>query len=524
MVNKVLVVISVILLSALLVSAVAAQPCSVLNRNGDFNNDGFVDTADFAYFAIRWLDLSCSESDWCDCVDLDISGGVETEDLKAFSDRWLKAILDGTIILGRPSDDSVTVNVISNEELDIYFEYGTSSGLYCFQTDVNSIQAGTAFEKVIDNLQADTRYFYRMCFRATSETEFGKGPEYSFHTQRVSGSDFVFDVQADSHIYDHKCNSSLYQITIQNEHKDAPDFVIDLGDTFGDDHDVNISYEEIVQLHLDQRPYFGFVCHSAPLFLCLGNHEGECGAYMDGTPDNLAIYATKTRKLYYPNPYPDGGFYTGNTTVEEFVGLPENYYAWEWGDALFVVLDAYRYITTDPKPKDQWEWSLGEVQYNWFKQTLEQSNATFKFVFAHHVLGQCRGAVAWADKYEWGGNNKDGTWGFDEQRPGWSMPIHQLMVQNGVTIYFQGHDHLFAKEELDGIVYQEAPMPSDATYHVGDKNADDYTGDVLCNSGHLRVTVADPNVTVEYIRAFLPEDQNDTQVNGGVAYSYIITK
>ena len=35
------------------------------------------------------------------------------------------------------------------------------------------------------------------------------------------------------------------------------------------------------------------------------------------------------------------------------------------------------------------------------------------------------------------------------------MPVHQLMVKNGVTIFFQGHDHLFARQERDGMVYQE---------------------------------------------------------------------
>ena len=38
------------------------------------------------------------------------------------------------------------------------------------------------------------------------------------------------------------------------------------------------------------------------------------------------------------------------------------------------------------------------------------------------------------------------------------------MAKHGVTIFFQGHDHLYALQERDGIVYQEVPMPADQGY------------------------------------------------------------
>ncbi|HMV46563.1 MAG TPA: hypothetical protein PLD20_05060 [Blastocatellia bacterium] len=53
-------------------------------------------------------------------------------------------------------------------------------------------------------------------------------------------------------------------------------------------------------------------------------------------------------------------------------------------------------------------------------------------------------------------NGKDGLKG---HRPGWELPIHQLLVKHKVSAVFHGHDHLFAKEELDGIVYQEVSQP-----------------------------------------------------------------
>lgn len=95
------------------------------------------------------------------------------------------------------------------------------------------------------------------------------------------------------------------------------------------------------------RPYFGIPCPSAPLYLVLGNHEGEAGWRIDGTESSIAVMASNTRKLYYPNPLPNS-FFSGNSISENFVGLRENYYSWEWGNALFIVLDPYWYTTIKP--------------------------------------------------------------------------------------------------------------------------------------------------------------------------------
>jgi hypothetical protein len=105
------------------------------------------------------------------------------------------------------------------------------------------------------------------------------------------------------------------------------------------------------------------------------------------------------------------------------------------------------------------------------------------------------------------------------------MPIHQLLVQNKVNAVFHGHDHLFVKQDLDGIVYQEVPQPSTARYDVT-SNAKEYgyvSGDVLGGPGHLRVTVSPSNVKVEYVRAYLPKDENAQRGNGQVDYTYLIS-
>lgn len=95
----------------------------------------------------------------------------------------------------------------------------------------------------------------------------------------------------------------------------------------------------------------------------------------------------------------------------------------------------------------------------------------------------------------------DPYWQFDQFRPDWPLQILQFMVRNKATIFFQWHDHLFARQELDGVVYQSVPNPANDTYTAFNRDA--YTSEVvLPNSGILNVTVSKHAVKVEYIRSF----------------------
>ena len=94
------------------------------------------------------------------------------------------------------------------------------------------------------------------------------------------------------------------------------------------------------------------------------------------------------------------------------------------------------------------------------------------------------------------------------------MPIHQLLVNNNVSILFHGHDHVYAKQALDGLIYQEVPQPGAPGNGRVPKSAAEYgykDGVILGGSGHLRVAVSDSQIKVEYISA-----------DGSVADSYVV--
>jgi hypothetical protein len=427
------------------------------------------------------------------------------------------------VILGRPTGNSITVSVLAYQDVEIYVEYGHSPDDFSNQTPPRTLGTNQSVDILVNGLQANTGYTYRVRYRSGEDGDFAATDPGTFFTQRAVGSPFIFTIQADSHL-DSNSNPQVYLQNLANQRADQPDFVIDLGDTFMTDK--YKPYTAALPQYLAQRYYFSLIGQSVPLFLVLGNHDGE-GAPRSPT-NEMSTWSVKLRTQLFPNPAPDT-FYTGNTTPDTIVGFLQDYYAWEWGDALFIVLDPYWF--TPPQlgaTNSLWDPTLGNAQYQWLKTTLETSRAKWKFVFIHQLIGGAdkngRGGVEVANFYEWGGNNADGSYGFDAQRPGWGLPIHQLLITNNVTAVFHGHDHLFVKQELDGIIYQEVPQPGASRSNVTN-SASEYgyrSGDILGSSGYLRVTVAPDQVTIEYIRTYLPQDEIFGQQNGQIDYIYTI--
>ena len=445
-----------------------------------------------------------------------------------------------SLVLGRASDRAVSVSALARDSMEGYFELGMATGNYCRKTKAMALPAGEPVEVVLDELRPDTEYFYRLQWRKPGDAAFAPRTECRFHTQRGVGSTFTFAIQGDSHPERPQMSDpALYARTLGRVAESRPDFYICMGDDFSIEKLQMYTADTVAGRYTLQRPFLGLVAQSAALFLLNGNHE-QASSYnfnRAGMEHDAAVWAQTARNRYFPMPAPDG-FYTGDTETFKGIGLLRDYYAWTWGDALFVVLDNYwhspacvdtqlngdKQVGGKPdghQDRDWWGITLGDVQYQWLKKTLEESKARHKFVFAHHVLGSGRGGVDESGLYEWGGKNKRGDSDFKQKRPGWDLPVHALMVKHGVSVFFQGHDHLYARQERDGVVYQEVPMPADQGYVA--YNEDRYgSGTKLPNSGYLRVTVSPEDVKVEYVRCYLPQDENDKRKTGEIAHSYAV--
>ena len=514
-------------------------------------------------------------------------------------------------VLGRPTDRSIAVSVLAasagdsaSVEWSATLDAAKTALVSPTSTAPVTSASGEPIVLEVTGLAADTQYFYRVVYTAKGGAA---APDalHSFRTQRAPGRSFSFGVQGDTHPerYSNKMfHPELFTLTMEQVRDRQPDLYFMLGDDFSaekiiqDFKEANYgaghkfyravegsasyaTYQSLphpflrtmlvdgegapqgyAQYRSMRESFLGVMANATALMLVNGNHEQAHSANLGGVFNNAAVWAADGRLKYYPLPGADG-FYSGDErrmspvngypTIAASDGLLRDYYAFTWGDALFVTVDPYWHSDAqspdtplyDGDKEQAWVATMGDEQYAWLKRTLEQSTAKWKFVFAHHVNGTGRGAAAVVPSSEWGGKLSD----FQSKRPTWEKSIHQLLADTKVTVFFQGHDHIFSREVVDGVVYQSIPNPADNSYFA--YNCDAYDPDTirwqgaagygkydpdygvrLPNSGYVHVTVSAEVVRLDYVRTYRAIDLQTnpngifkgTEKNGEIAFSYSI--
>ena len=214
-------------------------------------------------------------------------------------------------------------------------------------------------------------------------------------------------------------------------------------------------------------------------FPVIGNWDGESGC---NTSDEIARSMSQ-RLLYAPGPgpdtYPEGGSANGD------------YYAFTWGDALFVVLNVMTYTPTchllgsGPGLAD--DWTLGAAQLGWLDQTLAQATSKWRFLFIHHTVG---GAAGNADDTAYGRG------GGQAAHVGEQATIHAMMLQYGVQVFFYAHDHVFTDMVVDGIHYL---LPGSAGAPWKFDSSETGYAHYWPDSGYARVQVAPDRAEVDLV-------------------------
>ena len=376
---------------------------------------------------------------------------------------------------GTPTSSSARLLVSSGTAIRAYVEYGPSRGNYPKRTGTVAVAAKRTAGITLSDLPSASTIFYRLRYASSTAKTFLALPERTFRTA-VPVNPSTFAIEADPHM-DENSSADVFRNTLQQVLKAEPAFLLDLGDIWMVDKLQQKTEANIRARFQLMKDFYSVLDGRVPLKIALGNHDGELG---------YSKFNTKSyRAEYFP----------GQTSELA-------YYAFTGPDSLFVVLDPFTYTTANPAA-DGWAWTLGKTQYDWLKLTLSSSTAKHKFVFIHHLLqgdAASRGGIEIAKFNEWGGYNRDGSYGFDEKRPGWGKPVHQLLLDNHVDFVFKGHDHIYVHQELDGIVYQTLPQPS----HPGEKvNPMQYgyaAGKAVGGSGFLKVTTSDTDVRVQFVK------------------------
>ncbi|MGB8953272.1 MAG: metallophosphoesterase [Candidatus Aminicenantales bacterium] len=248
------------------------------------------------------------------------------------------------------------------------------------------------------------------------------------------------------------CLASAISTILKNE---TPDLIILMGDTTGigagykwkglglkDTDLTSRDYDDISRiLWLRERRMLSALTPSIPIYLVLGNHDGEIGF------DSARIPAGTYRRKYFKQP---GAAEGGSSS--------ENYYPLFWGDRsseqgvpLFVVLDSDGSIRRE-WPKRPEEWTLGSDQKEWFKKILPYET-NWKFVFFHNVIGGWpRGSDEQMFDYCYG---RGPLFTYEDHQGMCPNPhrveqveLTEVMMKNGVRANFYGHDHIFHVKEI----------------------------------------------------------------------------
>ena len=378
-------------------------------------------------------------------------------------------------VVGTTTSSSFSIAVMATSAVKAYVEYGYSKGVIAGKTSTYSISKGSSQNISISNLKANSLVYYKVKYAVGASKVYSSLTQMSIKTipAQVFSSN-TFAIQADPHM-DENSSAAVYEGTLNQIVAATPAFLMDLGDIFMVDKLADKS-EANIRSRFELMKGFYQKLGNLPLKICLGNHDGELG---------YSKFNTKNyRKEYFPEQ-------TGELAYYSFTGP----------DQLHVVLDPFTYTIKNPTANG-WEWTLGKTQYDWLVETLKNSKEKHKFIYIHHLLvgdPQSRGGVEIAMKNEWGGKNNDGTYGFGTNRPGWGKPIHQLLLDYKVGFVFKGHDHLYVKQELDGVIYQTVPQPS----HPGEKiDVTQYgyiSGKGVGGSGFLKVSTSGNTAQVDFI-------------------------
>jgi len=464
--------------------------------------------------------------------------------------------------VGRVTFESAVVNLVTSDALaaplHARVRWAEDEAQLDSSVDVSAPVAaegpGERLELTLAGLSPAREYFYRV--EVESEDAPGEWhvlPSGRFRTQKPPGEGFAFALVADPHwghwefdfdlatVWGYSARACLSHLAACAD----ADFCVDLGDSA---YLIDVTAESQAHWHYrEYRRVMATVLERMALYYVLGNHEQEAGFYQhgdDGTishsefGNNLSQtqyqqkWATRARLTFVPNPrgdtYPEGGEGAPgyDSSADWGAGTDpwndgershiQNFYAWTWGDALFVALDPYRYTLVGGfrRPTSPVQWTLGPTQMRWLEDTLASSDARWKFLFAHHQVGGGLINAHGNTIEEWNGLAYGRGSAIEAARPDTEQAaIHALMRSRGAQFFVYGHDHCFCHSVLDGIHYLACARPSFLNPWFGRPGMRASYGDVLTQGadlpwikrlfttlGYTRFRVNPGAVTVEWIR------------------------
>jgi MYXO-CTERM domain-containing protein len=183
------------------------------------------------------------------------------------------------------------------------------------------------------------------------------------------------------------------------------------------------------------RPYEGILSH-VPVWATLGNHEGANADSATGTGPYYEAYVL-------PTAGEAGGIPSGT----------EAYYAFDWGNVHFVVLDSHDSPRTP-----------GSAMLRWLEMDLSANDLPWSVVFFHHP------------PYTHGSHNSD----LERQLVDIREYVVPLLDAHAVDLVLAGHSHLYERSYLVRGAYD---TPTTSAGHIVDPGDGRIDGDGAYESG-----------------------------------------
>ena len=300
------------------------------------------------------------------------------------------------------------VQVAKGETLDGYVEYDVHTEKHS-SFSTDGKQISYYISKAEFPLENNATYTYRV-YDKYVET----GSEtVTFTTQNLSSNSFSFAHLSDSQV---SGSTGSFMNQVLSFASKGSDFVLHTGDVV----EYSLYEQEWKDILNDNFAYFS----KLPVMALSGNHETT---YQNGSKETYKHFNVKI-----PNQTVNLGYY----------------YSFVYGNAKFIMIN-----TNELKDN-----KLTASQYDWLVNELKTNDKQWLFVALHNPIYSA------------------GTYGSNPSRNAVCLALreqlHELFVEYGVDIVFQGHDHLVSRtfpvttnceitketwEEIDGVDYSVNP-------------------------------------------------------------------
>ncbi|MGY5854802.1 MAG: metallophosphoesterase family protein [Candidatus Thorarchaeota archaeon] len=295
-----------------------------------------------------------------------------------------------------------TVNRVTNNSAMIFWRTPTSTDAYVYYgfTDANlnmtvsSLTPETDHSIVLNGLELDTTYYYRV------ESDSIMSEIYHFKTAPANGGKFSLFLVGDNRPEgsDAPIQPDAWEDIVDMGIAEAPHIVVLTGDfvyRLTDDHANNLLQWEYFNNITDR------LGHYAPIYGVLGNHDTGAGT-------------GAVLKEYFLDAFQQN---TG----------PSTYFSFDYAGVHFTMLDTEEYGI---------DGRITGTQYDWLVNDLESTSLSMKFVFGHQPLYPIAHIGSALDQHV---TERD--------------RLQQLFEDQNVTLYGTGHDHLYNRLIVNGVVH-----------------------------------------------------------------------